>query len=88
MLHDDFRKIIITWLLAAILSGVLGYFVFKSYDKPPQNLPSDVGTEDILYKTCEPTGNFGQAEYWFITKDGHRYHVSQDLYDTLTEIPR
>lgn len=84
-------KNIIIFSLLGVTAFLIGFGLFRwSYSdaqRPPGNLPSDVGTEDILYKTCEPTGAFGRAQYWFITNDGHRYIVSQGLYDTMTEIP-
>ena len=42
----------------------------------------------LVYRSVEPTGAFGTAQYYFFDKEGNRYHVSQTVFDSRIDLPR
>ena len=42
----------------------------------------------LIYRACEPTGGWGQGEYYVFDSFGNRYRISQARFDSYKEIPR
>lgn len=65
-----------------LVMGII-YFIDQS-----QHSFVPISDDKISYRTVEPTGTLGTAQYFIFDKNGNRYRLNQDVWDKLTDVPR
>jgi hypothetical protein len=79
--------ILTRWSPLIVFIAFICVLVIAMSDGQISNLPVDAIPS---YRTIENTGGlFGcRAEYYIFDTEGHRYKVTQKLYDTYIELPK